>query len=146
MLNIYIPKELQNDFRILRVPSAFCFDMKGEIPADAKKVVWATGDRTAYDLNAVNYMEYDWSDVDVLCFGGDDEILIDMDVIKPEHDVVTIPNLSASLYVDQAMAIILNYYIRKYPCPEREARAIKKAALYRTRWQNGTWVDKRQLK
>lgn len=122
MLNVYIPEAYHTDQRALRAIMSFGIDAKGEIPADAKKVVWAVADRTADTLQPIDYREYDYSDVDTLCFGGDDEILIDMGVIKPNHDVITIPGLAWSLYMDQAIAVILAHYVKRYPSEDRNLR------------------------
>jgi len=113
MLNVSVPLKYHTDQRVLRPLS--CIGMGATASQDkGGRIVWAVTDRTAEVTNPVDYREYDWSGDVTLCFGADDEILADTDKIKPEHDVVTIPGLRHSLYLDQAMAIILEHYRRNY--------------------------------
>lgn len=120
MLTIYVPEQYTADQRALRAAMTFGLLVKAGVPKG--KVVWAVADATAEQLGAVDYREYDWSQVDSLCFGADDEILIETDKIKPEHDVVTIPQLAWSLYMDQAIPVILAHYVTYFPDGERDDR------------------------
>lgn len=133
MLKVYIPEEYHSDQKALRAINTFGIDAKGAIPADAKKVVWAVADRTAEETNPVDYREYDYSQADIICFGGDDQILIDTGLIKPEHDTITIPDLAWSLYMHQAIAVILSHYITHYECEERKQKI--KAAREKVAWR-----------
>lgn len=108
--------------RLLRVTGAFGLDAKGVANG---KVVWAVADTTADKLKPVSYREYDWTDVDTLCIGADMDVLFDTDLIKPEHDVVTIPGMGYSLYGDQALAILLEHYVHNYPSKKQSSRTEK---------------------
>lgn len=134
MLKVHIPDEYHADQKALRAINTFGLDAKGvgSIPANAR-VVWAVADRTAEETNPVDYRDYDYSQVDIICFGGDDQILIDTGLIKPEHDTITIPDLAWSLYMHQAIAVILSHYITHYECEERKQRI--KDARERVAWR-----------
>ena len=128
---VYIPPEYHGLERMHRVPYTFGIEVAGSPEKHGPNVVWAVADGTAEHFEKEghlwNYYDYDWSDVDTLCFGHDEESLLDSGKIKEHHNVVTIPQTSLSMQMDQAMAIILAHYVANYPDEERAAK-VKAAA------------------
>lgn len=123
MLEIYIPPEYHGVERVMRPIFTFGLKVRGTIGEG--KVVWAVADGTAEHFDKLGYVwdyrDYDWSEADVLCFGADEESLLDSGKIKDDHDLVTIPNTSLSLHVDQAIAILVSHYTQNYPDADRDA-------------------------
>lgn len=151
---IHMPREYIEDEsgRYTRVPFVFGLHVTELPEKHGGKIVWAVADGTAEDLadRVVDYREYDWSQADVLGFGHDEESLVHSGKIKDDHDLVTIPQTSVSMQMDQAMAIIIAHYTTVVPDEEREARVagqLKRTQKRRRKWRN-TWLEngrKRQL-
>ena len=123
----------------------FGLEVSGDPDKSGDKVVWAVADGTADDLadRVVDYREYDWSQAATVCFGHDEESLVHSGKIKDHHDLVTIPQTSMSMNMDQALAIILAHYVTVVP---DEARDVKvQATLNEIRAQRAEnrkrWLD-----
>jgi len=127
MLRVYVPEEYQLYERLMRPIFTFGLEVSGDPDKYGDKVVWAVADGTAEDLadRVVDYRKYDWTQAATVCFGHDEESLVHSGKIKDHHDLVTIPQTSLSINMDQAMAIILAHYVTVVPDEEREAKVQK---------------------
>lgn len=101
-LQVWVPPDEVTP-RIVACASTFGVWLKSQRKG---KLVWAVADGPAE--GAVDYEDYEFPAPEVnwtLCFGPNDASVEPF--IKPGEDRITIPGLLASLYADQAMAILL---------------------------------------